>query len=483
MATDSSRADVLRLRLQALYTALYSLPTSVPLANGPGLMQNHINLHSQIADVEAQLAEEAAAPPADPDLQRRFMEMAVEEARKSKPEDDQVHPMVGVVVVKNGEVLATAHRGELGKGDHAEFTALQKKLRDVPIAGATVYTTLEPCTNRSPSKTPCVDRLIERQVKRVVIGMPDPHRTVYGEGWAKLREAGIKTVDFPGDLMAQVKEMNREFIRHCKNPSREQGANEGETPPAEVPAGSEAPQVTTVNDLLRVCQNDLRDQNGQPVISLTNLADFDAFDRFVANIQRRWGKNLCGTEGLNRAIGEVACFHGLPLYKVNQLSLPKFLALFLAAANSQGGAASPKLAKHLVRAIDALLSFIRECDQVREDPRGAFGRFILRSEMDRFRELDTQVFLLAHEAGLLEALPRQDELKQQMYHPDVPMCRPNDPDSPLVQFEGKTNLPGDWTPDYFMPVWDGRWKEDMAVLRALAESRMVDQSEANGGTG
>ena len=62
----------------------------------------------------------------DPDLQRRFMKMAVEEARKSKPEDDGVHPMVGAVVVKDGEVLATAHRGEMGKGDHAEFTASEE---------------------------------------------------------------------------------------------------------------------------------------------------------------------------------------------------------------------------------------------------------------------------------------------------------------------------------------------------------------------
>jgi len=145
------------------------------------------------------------------------MEMAVEEARKSKPEDDRLHPKVGVVVVKNGEVLATAYRGELGEGDHAEFTAIEKKLRDVTIAGATVYTTLEPCTRRGATKVPCTNRLIERNVKRVVIGMPDPNRTVYGEGWAKLREADINTVDFDSDLKAEIEEMNRDFIRHHRH--------------------------------------------------------------------------------------------------------------------------------------------------------------------------------------------------------------------------------------------------------------------------
>jgi pyrimidine deaminase RibD-like protein len=158
-----------------------------------------------------------ANPEHEIDLQRKFMEMAVEEACKCKPKDERVHPRVGAVVVKDGIVLATAYRSELAEGDHAEYTALEKKMHDKTIAGATVYTTLEPCTARSPSKVPCTDRLIQRRVKRVVIGMPDPNRTVYGEGWAKLREAGIDTANFDEDLKAEIEEMNREFINQHKN--------------------------------------------------------------------------------------------------------------------------------------------------------------------------------------------------------------------------------------------------------------------------
>ena len=92
-------------------------------------------------------------------IDRKYMEMAVEEARRSKPEDDgRVHPMVGAVVVKDGKVLAKAHRSELGKGDNAEYTALEKKLRSTPVAGTTVYTTLEPCTCRGPGKVSCAEQ-------------------------------------------------------------------------------------------------------------------------------------------------------------------------------------------------------------------------------------------------------------------------------------------------------------------------------------
>ena len=152
----------------------------------------------------------------DSDLDRGFMERAVEEARKSTAEDKRVHPKVGVVVVNDGRELASAHRGELDKGEHAEFTALERKLKDVEIAGATVYATLEPCTTRNHPKLPCVVRLIERKVRRVVIGMLDPNPRISGKGFHKLREANITVELFPSDLMSRIEEMNREFIRHHK---------------------------------------------------------------------------------------------------------------------------------------------------------------------------------------------------------------------------------------------------------------------------
>ena len=153
----------------------------------------------------------------DIDLDRKFMERAVEEARKSRNEDNRVHPKVGVVIVKDGNELAAAYRGELSAGEHAEFTALEKKLADVEIAGATVYTTLEPCTSRNHPKLPCAVRLVERKVKRVVIGMLDPNVKISGKGVHRLREANVAVDLFPSALMSMIEEMSREFIRHHKN--------------------------------------------------------------------------------------------------------------------------------------------------------------------------------------------------------------------------------------------------------------------------
>ena len=141
-----------------------------------------------------------------------FARMAVEEARKSAAEDERAHPLVGCVVVKDGKVLAVAHRGEI-EGRHAEFIALEEKLRDEALTGCTVYTTLEPCTTRNHPKIPCANRLIERRVARVVIGMHDPNPEICGKGIRKLQGADIEVTLFPHALIKEIEELNRDFTR------------------------------------------------------------------------------------------------------------------------------------------------------------------------------------------------------------------------------------------------------------------------------
>ena len=60
------------------------------------------------------------------DTDLNLMTAAVAQARKCVGEDTRARPKVGVIVVKDGKVLAEAYRGEHGPGEHAEYTALEK---------------------------------------------------------------------------------------------------------------------------------------------------------------------------------------------------------------------------------------------------------------------------------------------------------------------------------------------------------------------
>ena len=95
-------------------------------------------------------------------LDLECMKRAVEEAKKCVGEGGSLsaRPKVAAVVLHEGKIVALGHRGELADGEHAEFTVLEGKCRNVVLTGATVYTTLEPCTTRNAPKIPCADRLI-----------------------------------------------------------------------------------------------------------------------------------------------------------------------------------------------------------------------------------------------------------------------------------------------------------------------------------
>ncbi|MBE2896218.1 bifunctional diaminohydroxyphosphoribosylaminopyrimidine deaminase/5-amino-6-(5-phosphoribosylamino)uracil reductase RibD [Pasteurellaceae bacterium HPA106] len=123
------------------------------------------------------------------------------------------NPMVGCVIVKNGEIIGEGYHQKAGEA-HAEVVALQDCARRcINPRGATIYVTLEPCahTGRTP---PCVDRILAANVARVVIALEDPNPKVAGKSIQRLRDAGIQ-VDV-GLLAEQAEVQNKGFLKRMR---------------------------------------------------------------------------------------------------------------------------------------------------------------------------------------------------------------------------------------------------------------------------
>lgn len=124
------------------------------------------------------------------------------------------NPVVGCVIARDGEILATGITAKGGR-PHAEKIAIDKISDKKILRDATIYVTLEPCSHTGQT-APCVDEIIKFGFKKVVIATQDSDARVNGEGIKKLREAGVDVVC--GVLEVAAREINRGFFMN-----REQG--------------------------------------------------------------------------------------------------------------------------------------------------------------------------------------------------------------------------------------------------------------------
>lgn len=150
------------------------------------------------------------------------MRMTIQEAARASSEEGKTSPKVAAAVVMDNKLSGVAFRGQLGTGDHAEYTLFEKVLGGRDVSGATLYTTLEPCTSRNKHK-PCADWIIEKKISRVVVGMLDPNPRIYGIGCKQLRNAGIRVEYYPVDLRRELEILNSEFIAQYRSNPKLQG--------------------------------------------------------------------------------------------------------------------------------------------------------------------------------------------------------------------------------------------------------------------
>jgi diaminohydroxyphosphoribosylaminopyrimidine deaminase/5-amino-6-(5-phosphoribosylamino)uracil reductase len=116
------------------------------------------------------------------------LERALELAELGRGQVEHTHPLVGAVVVSEGEVVGEGWYAGSGT-PHAEVAALEAA--GDRAQGSTLYVTLEPCSHEGATP-PCADAVVAAGIARVVAGVGDPNPKVDGGGFERLREAGVE---------------------------------------------------------------------------------------------------------------------------------------------------------------------------------------------------------------------------------------------------------------------------------------------------
>ncbi len=138
----------------------------------------------------------------------KFMKLVLALAKKGEGYTSP-NPMVGALIVKNGQIVGRGYHAHPG-APHAEVCAIKdagEKARH-----GTLYVNLEPCAHTNKKTPPCAPAIIKNKLSRVVIGIKDPNPLVNGRGMRALKKAGIQVVC--GVMEKQARELNKVYIKH-----------------------------------------------------------------------------------------------------------------------------------------------------------------------------------------------------------------------------------------------------------------------------
>lgn len=118
------------------------------------------------------------------------------------------NPMVGCVIVKDGEIIAEGYHQKYGEA-HAEVNAIQQLPNTIHPSECTLYVTLEPCSHYGKTP-PCCDLIISKGFKKVVVCNTDSNPLVGGKGIERMQKAGIEVIT--GILEKEGRFLNRRFF-------------------------------------------------------------------------------------------------------------------------------------------------------------------------------------------------------------------------------------------------------------------------------
>lgn len=144
-------------------------------------------------------------------VDREYMKMAVDLSLQSPP-SPTAYRVGAVVVTAAGEVFA-GYTHETGSANHAEEEAIAKAHdADADLHGATIYSSMEPCSTRRSKPRSCTQLIIEEGFGRVVYALDEPIHFVDCRGREMLSDAGIK-VDLMSQFAAQVESINAHVLK------------------------------------------------------------------------------------------------------------------------------------------------------------------------------------------------------------------------------------------------------------------------------
>jgi pyrimidine deaminase RibD-like protein len=143
---------------------------------------------------------------------RRFLLEAIDLSRNAPP--SQTAYSVGAIIVDaGGRIVASGYSRERGVHEHAEQVAIDKALATrAALTGATLYTSLEPCSARSSEAVSCATRIIDAKIPRVVFAMREPDVFVDGRGAEVLAQGGVEVLEMD-ELAQQVAGVNAHLLR------------------------------------------------------------------------------------------------------------------------------------------------------------------------------------------------------------------------------------------------------------------------------